>query len=70
MNAKNRKKIQPLDHISGLALRKKLRFCTIRSKNQNKSRLSQNKSRFLIFFRLKRAKSQSMNWTWVQMSQW
>jgi len=42
MSAKYRKKIQPLGHISGLALRKKLRFCTVQSKNQNKSRLSLN----------------------------
>jgi len=42
MSAKNRKKIQPLGHISGLALRKKLQFCNVRLKNQNKSRLSLN----------------------------
>jgi len=35
MSTKNREKIQPLGHISGLALQKKLRFCTVRSKNLN-----------------------------------
>ena len=42
MYAKNREKIQPLGHFSGLALGKKLRFCTVRLTNQNKSRLSRN----------------------------
>jgi len=42
MSAKNREKIQALGHISGLTLEKKLQICTIRSKNQNKSRLSLN----------------------------
>ena len=42
MSAKNREKIQALGHISGLTLEKKLKICTIRSKNQNKSRLSLN----------------------------
>jgi len=34
MSEKNPEKIQPRGHISGVALQKKLRFCTIRSKNQ------------------------------------
>jgi len=42
MSAKNREKVQPLGHFFGLALGKKLRFCMVRSKNQNKSRLSWN----------------------------
>ena len=42
MRAKYREKSQPLGQFSGLALGKELQFCTIRSKNQNKSRLSWN----------------------------
>jgi len=42
MSAKNCDKIKPLGHISELALRKKLRFCMVWSKNQNRSRLSLN----------------------------
>jgi len=42
MIAKNREKVQRLGHFFGLAHGKKLRFCMVRSKNQNKSRLSRN----------------------------
>ena len=42
MNAKNHEKIQALGNFSGLALGKKLLFCTVLSKNQNKSRFSWN----------------------------
>ena len=42
MSAKNREKVQRLGYFFGLALGKKLRFCMVRSKNQNKSKLSQN----------------------------
>jgi len=40
MSVKNRGKIQHLGHFSRIALEKKLRFCIVQSKNQNKSRLS------------------------------
>ena len=42
MSAKKREKVQPLGHYFGLALEKKLRFCMVRAKNRNKSRLSRN----------------------------
>ena len=42
MSAKNREKVQPLGHFFILALGKKLRFCMVWAKNQNKSRLSRN----------------------------
>jgi len=42
MSAKNSEKIQPLGHFFGLALGKKLQFFMVRSKNQNKSRISLN----------------------------
>jgi len=84
MRAKNREKVQHLGHFSGLALRIFFWFCTVRSKNQNKLRLSRNttklyrhlykntsrvfakirsisnKSKFLLFFQAKHAKSQLM----------
>jgi hypothetical protein len=40
MSAKNHEKVQPLGHFFGLELGKKLGFCMVRSKNQNKSKLS------------------------------
>jgi len=39
---KYREKFQPLGHLSGRVLEKKLRFCAFRSKNQTKLRLSRN----------------------------
>ena len=48
MSAKNHEKIQPLGHFSRLALEKKLRFYTVWSKNQNKSRLSRNATKLYI----------------------
>jgi len=42
MSAKNRGKIQPLGPFFRLALEIFLLFCVVRSKNQNKSRLSRN----------------------------
>jgi len=42
MSAKKREKVQPLGHFFGLALEFFFWFCMVRSKNRNKSRLSQN----------------------------